>query len=138
MLQRNNISGKACAISCEQPMLKAGRGESTSYRTGRMSNQIQSDQGELPWQLCQVVKQQWRVCCLLALLVLISFGMAINFDFVNWDDPWYVIHNPLIKSWDPDNLQKVATQVVTRNYAPLTVFSFLLDHSVYGLWAGGY
>ncbi|WP_291172671.1 hypothetical protein [Gimesia sp.] len=103
-----------------------------------MSNQIQSDQGELPWQLCQVVKQQWRVCCLLALLVLISFGMAINFDFVNWDDPWYVIHNPLIKSWDPDNLQKVATQVVTRNYAPLTVFSFLLDHSVYGLWAGGY
>ncbi len=119
-------------------MLKAGRGESTSYRTGRMSNQIQSDQGELPWQLCQVVKQQWRVCCLLALLVLISFGMAINFDFVNWDDPWYVIHNPLIKSWDPDNLQKVATQVVTRNYAPLTVFSFLLDHSVYGLWAGGY
>ncbi|EDL56459.1 hypothetical protein [Gimesia maris] len=103
-----------------------------------MSNQIQPDQRGLPWQLLQAVKTEWRACCLLVLLVLISFGMAINFDFVNWDDPWYVIHNPLVKSWHPENLQKVATQVVTRNYAPLTVFSFLLDHSVYGLWAGGY
>lgn len=103
-----------------------------------MSNQIQSDQRGLPWQLFQAVQKEWRACCLLALLVLISFGMAVSFDFVNWDDPWYVIHNPLVKSWHPENLQKVATQVVTRNYAPLTVFSFLLDHSVYGLWAGGY
>ncbi|QDT89141.1 hypothetical protein Pan161_07670 [Gimesia algae] len=109
-----------------------------SFGNVQMSNQIQPDQRELPWQLCRAVQKQWRACVLLALLVLISFGMAVQFDFVNWDDPWYVIQNPLIKSWHPENLQKVATQVVTRNYAPLTVFSFLLDHSVYGLWAGGY
>lgn len=92
----------------------------------------------LPWQLFQAIRSQKVPIISLGLAVLISFGIAISFDFVNWDDPWYVIHNPLVKSWGPDNLQKIATQVVTRNYAPLTVFSFLVDHSLYGMWAGGY
>ncbi|WP_298866218.1 hypothetical protein [uncultured Gimesia sp.] len=96
-------------------------------------NQLQS-----PWKLRQAIKSQLVPIISLVLVVLITFGMAISFDFVNWDDPWYVIHNPLVKSWHPDNLQKITTQVVTRNYAPLTVFSFLLDHTLYGLWAGGY
>jgi len=93
---------------------------------------------ELPWQLWQAIKSQKIPLISLALVVLVSYGAAVTFDFVNWDDPWYVIQNPLIKSWHPDNLQQVATKVVTRNYAPLTVFSFLVDHTVYGLWAGGY
>lgn len=100
-----------------------------------MTNQ---NQQTLPWQLFQAIRNQKVPIISLGLTVLISFGIAISFDFVNWDDPWYVIHNPLVKSWDPDNLQKIATQVVTRNYAPLTVFSFLVDHSLYGMWAGGY
>lgn len=101
----------------------------------KMMNQKQQ---EPPWQLFQAMKSQKVAIFSLALVVLISFGMATSFDFVNWDDPWYVIHNPLTKSWHPENLQKIATQVVTRNYAPLTIFSFLIDHSLYGLWAGGY
>ncbi|MCA9017389.1 MAG: hypothetical protein KDA77_18850, partial [Planctomycetaceae bacterium] len=100
-----------------------------------MTNQ---NQQTLPWQLFQAIKQQKVPIISLGLTVLVSFGIAVSFDFVNWDDPWYVIHNPLVKSWDPDNLQKIATQVVTRNYAPLTVLSFLVDHSLYGMWAGGY
>lgn len=93
---------------------------------------------ELPWQIWQAIKSQQLPLISLALVVLVSYGAALTFDFVNWDDPWYVIHNPLIKSWQPENLQLVATKVVTRNYAPLTVFSFLVDHTLYGLWAGGY
>ena len=95
-------------------------------------------QQETPWKLRQAIKNQLVPVISLGLVVLITFGMALSFDFVNWDDPWYVIHNPLVKSWHPDNLHKITTQVVTRNYAPLTVFSFLLDHTIYGLWAGGY
>ena len=93
---------------------------------------------ELPWQLSQAVKTQKVPLISLALVVLVSYGAALTFDFVNWDDPWYVIQNPLIKSWHPENLQLITTQVVTRNYAPLTIFSFLIDHTLYGLWAGGY
>ena len=74
----------------------------------------------------------------LALLVLAVYWPTLQFDFVNWDDPWYVINNPLIRSWHPSNLVQVATRVVTRNYAPLTIGSFLVDHTLWGLWAGGY
>ncbi len=96
------------------------------------------NQQEMPWRLFQAMKSQMVPIVSLGFIVLFSFGIAVSFGFVNWDDPWYVINNPLIKSWHPDNLQKIATQVVTRNYAPLTVLSFLIDHSLYGLWAGGY
>ena len=74
----------------------------------------------------------------IAALVILVYRQTVTFDFVNWDDPWYVLHNPLITSWHPSNLYRIATSVVTRNYAPLTIFSFLIDHSLWGLWPGGY
>jgi hypothetical protein len=61
-----------------------------------------------------------------------------NFEFVNWDDGWYVLYNPLIQSWSLENLKGIATETVIRNYAPLTIFSFLIDYSLWGEWAGGY
>ena len=61
-----------------------------------------------------------------------------TFEFVNWDDPWYIQNNPLIQSWSLANLKGIATETVTRNYAPLTIFSFLLDHTFWGDWAGGF
>jgi len=74
----------------------------------------------------------------IAALVVVVYRQTVTFDFVNWDDPWYVLNNPLITSWHPSNLLKIATSVVTRNYAPLTIFSFLVDHSLWDLWPGGY
>lgn len=99
---------------------------------------MRENQLDPSWKLRQAIKSQLVPIISLILVVLITFGMALTFDFVNWDDPWYVINNPLVKSWHLDNLHKISTQVVTRNYAPLTVFSFLIDHTLYGLWAGGY
>lgn len=74
----------------------------------------------------------------LLFLVILQFAETAGYDFVNWDDPWYVINNPLVKSWAPENLYKIGTEIVTRNYAPVTIFSYLGDHSVWGLWPGGY
>lgn len=79
----------------------------------------------------------WAAAGLVA-LVAVLYWPAIGFGFVNWDDPWYVVNNPLIRSWHPSNLYGIATQIVTRNYAPATIFSFLLDHTLWGLWPGGY
>lgn len=76
-----------------------------------------------------------------ALIMLIALGLylpTIGYDFVNWDDPWYVIHNPLIKSWSPGNLHGIATESVARNYAPLTQLSLLIDHTIWGLNATGF
>lgn len=80
---------------------------------------------------------RFAVVSLIALVVFL-YAPTINFDFVNWDDPWYVTENPLIESWSPSNLYEIATAVVIRNYAPLTIFSYLLDHTIFGEWAGGY
>lgn len=63
---------------------------------------------------------------------------SIGFDFVNWDDPAYIEHNDLIKGWSLQNLKGICTEVVTRNYAPLTIFSFLIDHTLWGLDPPGY
>ncbi len=71
-------------------------------------------------------------------LVIILYSQTAGYDFVNWDDPWYVVNNSLVKSWHPENLYKIGTEIVTRNYAPVTIFSYLVDHSVWGLWPGGY
>jgi hypothetical protein len=74
----------------------------------------------------------------LVALVLFVFLPTVGYGFVNWDDPWYVLDNPLIVSWRPANLWAIATKPAVRNYAPLTMFGYLVEHSLWGTWAGGY
>jgi len=71
-------------------------------------------------------------------LVIAVYWPVAGYDFVNWDDPWYVLNNPLIKSWHPANLWRIATEMSVKNYAPLTTLSLLVDHTLFGLNAGGY
>ncbi len=77
-------------------------------------------------------------CSALVALVLFVFLPTVGYGFVNWDDPWYVLDNPLIKSWRPANLWEIATKPAVRNYAPLTMFGYLVQHTLWGTWAGGY
>lgn len=82
-----------------------------------------------------------RTCWQSSLLVILGvavFWPSVSFDFVNWDDPAYLQHNELIKGWSWQNLKGIATEVVTRNYAPLTIFSFLVEHTLWGLNPAGY
>lgn len=80
----------------------------------------------------------WWQSSVLVLLGIMVFWPSLEFDFVNWDDPAYLEHNDLIKAWSWNNLKGIATEVVTRNYAPLTIFSFLLEHTLWGLNPAGY
>lgn len=77
-------------------------------------------------------------CAVLVILVLALFLPTVGYGFVNWDDPWYVADNPLITSWRPTNLWTIATKCAVRNYAPLTQFGYLVQHSLWGNWPGGY
>ena len=74
----------------------------------------------------------------LMIAALLMWKDTLPYRFVNWDDEAYVLQNPLIRGWSSDNLKGIATEVVTRNYAPLTIFSFLLDHTFWGLNPAGY
>lgn len=74
----------------------------------------------------------------LAALVFMLYATSLQFDFVNWDDPSYVLNNETIKSWSFANLHSIATKVAIKNYAPLTMFSLLIDYTLWGENAGGY
>jgi hypothetical protein len=82
--------------------------------------------------------RHWLPLSLLTLLVAVVHGPSVRYDFVNWDDSWYVTDNALIHSWSLENLYGIATQPVARNFAPLTVFTLLIDHTFWGLNPAGY
>lgn len=77
------------------------------------------------------------VTCLIVLTAAVYLP-AIGFDFVNWDDGWYVVDNPQIRSWQPANLLRIVSEPSVKNFAPLVTLSFLVDHTLWGEWAGGY
>ncbi|MBX3439586.1 MAG: glycosyltransferase family 39 protein, partial [Planctomycetaceae bacterium] len=79
----------------------------------------------------------WGIAGLLGLVVALYWPVR-GFEFVNWDDPWYVLNNPLITSWHPSNLWRIATEMSVKNYAPLTTLSLLIDQTLFGFEAGGY
>ena len=82
--------------------------------------------------------RSWLALGGLAGLVAAVYWPVVGYEFVNWDDPWYVLKNPLITSWHPANLWRIATEMSVKNYAPLTTLSLLVDHTFFGLNAGGY
>jgi len=83
-------------------------------------------------------RQEWFIWSSLIFIGLLAFWPTVWFDFVNWDDPSYVWNNDLIKSWSPSTLYGVATETVTRNYAPLTIGTLLIDHTLWGMNPSGY
>jgi hypothetical protein len=86
----------------------------------------------------ELTKADRGLLCALGILCFLLYGNTMNYEFVTWDDPWYITNNTLIKSWSFENLYGICTENVARNYAPLTIFSFLVDHTLWGDWAGGY
>jgi hypothetical protein len=74
----------------------------------------------------------------LLLLAAIVYAPVARFGFLNWDDSWYIQWNDLIRSWHPVNLYRIATEPVARNYAPLTIGTFLVEYTFWRVWPGGY
>ncbi len=75
----------------------------------------------------------------LAAAVLIVYGQTLGFDFVGFDDPAYVYHNPHVRAgltWD--GFGWAFTTFQQANWHPLTWLSLMLDAQLYGLHAGGY
>ena len=86
----------------------------------------------------ELTDRRWFIAAILGALVALVYWPVAGFEFLNWDDPWYVVDNPLVKSWSPSNLAAIATEPCSKNFAPLTIFTLLVEHTTFGLWAGGY
>jgi len=81
----------------------------------------------------------WLVCLLLILGIWLAFGQAIHFDFVNYDDDFFVYHNSLVaEGLTLRGLVEVFTRMDRIFYYPLCVVSFMLDSTLYGLSPFGF
>jgi hypothetical protein len=79
------------------------------------------------------------VCGLLVLLVAIVFGQTLRHDFIDWDDPQYVVDNPQIHAGlSMPGIAWAFTNRDEANWHPLTWISHMLDWQMYGSWAGGH
>jgi tetratricopeptide (TPR) repeat protein len=86
----------------------------------------------------KVSKLDWLI---LLSTLLVSCGLYLSTfprEFTNWDDPEYIVNNPLIRSLSLQKLNKIVTEPYFANYAPLTLLSYALDYSLWKLNPAGY
>jgi tetratricopeptide (TPR) repeat protein len=75
----------------------------------------------------------------LVAIAWIVFGRTAGFDFLNYDDSFYVYENPLInRGLTQAGLIAAFTKPLVGNWHPLTSISLMLDAQFFGLKAGGY
>ncbi|PCJ87764.1 MAG: hypothetical protein COA57_04205 [Flavobacteriales bacterium] len=61
------------------------------------------------------------------------FFPSIFFDFTNWDDDWMLVNNPLVKSLSLSNIRRIFTELYNKNYQPIVIFSYAVEHYFFGL-----
>ncbi len=61
------------------------------------------------------------------------YSLVPGFGFTNWDDDFYVLGNPLVRSLTWSKLGAVFTTEELGNYHPLTMLSYVVEHQFFGL-----
>ena len=75
----------------------------------------------------------------LILLNIAVFVQVRDFDFVNYDDPKYVLENSALRDGlSAEGLRWAFTTTYLANYAPMVWLTFLADFEVYEVDPGGY
>ena len=79
------------------------------------------------------------ICLLLALITLALYWPATHFDFINYDDPEYIIYNaPIQHGITGAALVWAFKTSHASNWHPLTWISHMADCALYGLNPGGH
>ncbi len=81
-----------------------------------------------------LVKRSTMLLWLSVILIVtcIAFSPSIKNDFTNWDDPAYILNNPLLTDF-PSSITIIFSSIVCSNYHPLTVLSNALEYKIWGL-----
>ncbi len=76
---------------------------------------------------------------MLVLLTVAVFAQTVRFEFVNRDDPYYIVNDPLTSAGiTAEGLRALVTRAHLGNWHPLTSLSFILDAEWFGLNPGGF
>lgn len=73
-----------------------------------------------------------------AAVCLLLYLPALHLGFVSFDDPEYVLNNPLIRELSPGNLTTMFTRSHLGWWMPLTWLSLAIDYTLWGLNPAGY
>ncbi|MBC7890887.1 MAG: hypothetical protein H7Y12_01625, partial [Sphingobacteriaceae bacterium] len=79
-----------------------------------------------------VLNPQWLLWGILLATVAL-FWPTLRYEFVNWDDSYFISNNPLVThklSWE--SVKAIFSTPVLRGYAPLTVLSFAIEYNLVG------
>jgi tetratricopeptide (TPR) repeat protein len=90
-------------------------------------------------QKIENLRATWGICLLLALATLVSYWGVFSAEFVDYDDPFYVVQNQHVQdglTWD--GLNWALTSRECDNWHPLTWISLMVDGSLYGAYPVGY
>ena len=72
------------------------------------------------------------------LLAFFAMQPVLHAGFINWDETGYILDNPLVHALSLHNIAAIFLHPALKLYTPLTVFSFAVDYSVFGLNPAGY
>jgi len=79
------------------------------------------------------------ICAALCLLIVASFHPVAHFDFVDFDDPDYVVDNPIVNDGlSAEGLARAFTESQSNNWHPLTWIAHMLDVSAFGMDPGAH
>ncbi|MDB6110057.1 MAG: Tetratricopeptide 2 repeat protein, partial [Pedosphaera sp.] len=87
----------------------------------------------------RLLRQNWVIGALLALITCFAYWPVVHFPFVNYDDYDYVFQNAHVNhglSWN--NARWALTSTDACNWHPLTWISHMVDCQFYALKAGGH
>ena len=72
-------------------------------------------------------------------MVLLCFQYAAQNQFTNWDDDYYITHDPYIKSFTAHNLKVIFTEDITKNnYHPFCMLSLAINYFFSGMNPAAY
>ncbi|MBN1675284.1 MAG: tetratricopeptide repeat protein [Kiritimatiellae bacterium] len=83
-------------------------------------------------------KWQCAAAAALAAGTLLLFGPVVRYGFVNYDDDYHILENPLIRSLGPRNLVRMFTQRSVTSYYPVRALSWAIDFRFWGADPRGY
>jgi len=82
----------------------------------------------------------WLVALAVGLLTVAAFAPAVRFDFVNWDDNSYLFGNDglVAGGLSAAGIRRAFTEPIFHSYMPLTVLSYQLDTTLFGMEMWGF
>ena len=74
---------------------------------------------------------QWAIVISIALIVFLFFQNSLTNLFTKWDDPGYVVNNPLVKNLSAQGIRDIFSfaNPVMGNYHPLTILTYAFEYN---------